>query len=111
MNANLEHLDSPGALSERLPAMTSGFVWKKGAFALGHILIVLPKAILTQVKTQRRGAGSSSSSATSSPWTRRRARPPIPAAGKRAAPHSRQFHWPALSIWLPQKMGMMGPSR
>jgi hypothetical protein len=55
MNANLEHLDSPGALSGRLPAMTSGFVWKKGAFALGHILIVLPKAILTQVKTQRRG--------------------------------------------------------
>jgi hypothetical protein len=57
MNANLEHLDSPDALSGRLPAMTSGFVSNKGAFALAHILIVLPKTILTQVKTQRRGAG------------------------------------------------------
>jgi hypothetical protein len=58
MNANLEHPDSPDALSGRLPAMTSGFVSKKeGAFALAYILIVLPKAILTQIKTQRCGAG------------------------------------------------------
>jgi hypothetical protein len=49
MNANLEHPDSPEALSGRLPAMTSGFVSKKGAFALAHILMVLAKAALTQV--------------------------------------------------------------